>query len=471
MHKRINWVKLITRPQTGLTLDFMVRAIGTELPKLVGVGLDIKCELKGHEGMGIVFEGAESRKKLNAVLKRKQGEDSNYFHRHIVEGRQRVNNLIKTSRDIKNVELGVEDKQLKHYWEDYADAFSQYIPFLHTVFAPEAILTKKLKDEIRDYFPQISEERTEQYFRILTTVEQESDFYLEQKDLFEVAIDKQRGRDIEERLARHAKRFGYMGLTNSYLSEPYDKKHFQALIKSIQDPKEQLNRLVQGREKELSQYRGFIEKLPAEFLEVAKTLQLYMIFRTERIVALKQGQYNIKPLLREIGKRKGISFEEAIWYKVSEIENLLKGGDRVDVSKRRKYFVIELVDGEVYYGEEPPEVEKQGEITELKGVVAHSGVVKGRVRLVLTKKGVQKFEEGEILVTTMTTPDLIAAIKRAGAIVTDEGGVLSHAAIVSREFGVPCVIGTGAATKVFQDGDLVEVDAEKGVVKILEKEK
>jgi phosphohistidine swiveling domain-containing protein len=469
MHKGIDWVKLITRPQTGLTLDFVVRAIGTELPKLVGVGLDIKCELKGHEGIGIVFEGIESRKKLNVVLERRQEEDSNYFHEHIVEGRQRVSSLIKISGDIKSAKLGVKDERLKYYWENYRDAFSQYIPFLHTVFAPEAILTKELKNEIKNYFPHISEERIEQYFRILTTVEQESDFYLEQKDLFEIAIDKQTGKDIEERLAKHAERFGYMGLTNSYLSESYDKKHFQALIKSTQDPKEQLNRLVQGREKELSQYREFIEKLPAELLGTAKTLQLYMIFRTERIVALKQGQDNIKPLLREIGKRKGISFEEIIWYKVSEIEKLFKGGGRVNISKRRQYFVIELVDGEAYYSEEPPKTEKHEEITELKGMVAHPGVAKGRVRLVLTKESVQKFREGEILVTTMTTPDLIAAIKQAGAIVTDEGGILSHAAIVSREFGIACVIGTGVATKVLKDGDLVEVDAEKGLVKVLKK--
>ena len=67
--------------------------------------------------------------------------------------------------------------------------------------------------------------------------------------------------------------------------------------------------------------------------------------------------------------------------------------------------------------------------------------------------------------TSMTTPDMISAMKRAAAIVTDEGGITSHAAIISRELNKPCIIGTKLATKVFNDGDLVEVDATTGVVK------
>jgi pyruvate,water dikinase len=68
----------------------------------------------------------------------------------------------------------------------------------------------------------------------------------------------------------------------------------------------------------------------------------------------------------------------------------------------------------------------------------------------------------------MTRPEYISAMKKAAAIVTDEGGITCHAAIVSRELKKPCIIGTKIATKVLKDGDLVEVDADKGIVKILE---
>jgi pyruvate,water dikinase len=77
--------------------------------------------------------------------------------------------------------------------------------------------------------------------------------------------------------------------------------------------------------------------------------------------------------------------------------------------------------------------------------------------------------KGEILVTSMTSPDFISAIKKAAAIVTNEGGILCHAAIVSREFGIPCIVGTGIATKSIKNGDLIEVDANHGFVRILKR--
>ena len=70
-----------------------------------------------------------------------------------------------------------------------------------------------------------------------------------------------------------------------------------------------------------------------------------------------------------------------------------------------------------------------------------------------------------ILVASMTTPELLPAIKKAAAIVTDEGGITSHAAIVSTEMHKPCIVGTKIATKVFKDRDFVEVDAEEGIAR------
>ena len=78
---------------------------------------------------------------------------------------------------------------------------------------------------------------------------------------------------------------------------------------------------------------------------------------------------------------------------------------------------------------------------------------------------INKVKLGDILVAKMTRPDYVPAMRRAAAIVTNEGGMTCHAAIVSRELGIPCIVGTKIATKVLKDGDLVEVDAEKGIVK------
>ena len=102
---------------------------------------------------------------------------------------------------------------------------------------------------------------------------------------------------------------------------------------------------------------------------------------------------------------------------------------------------------------------------QVKGIIAQTGVVKGAVRIIHTFHDVKKIEKGEILVANTTHPDYLFGMKKAAAFVTDEGGIASHAAIVSREMSVPCVVGTKTATRIFKDGDMVEVDATKGIVK------
>lgn len=104
----------------------------------------------------------------------------------------------------------------------------------------------------------------------------------------------------------------------------------------------------------------------------------------------------------------------------------------------------------------------------LAGQGVSQGTVRGRVRIVHDSASVS-FEAGEILVCQMTTPDFVPLMKRAAAIVTDYGGLLSHAAIVARELGKPCIVGTKNATQALKDGDMVEVDADAGVVRIVRK--
>jgi pyruvate,water dikinase len=99
-----------------------------------------------------------------------------------------------------------------------------------------------------------------------------------------------------------------------------------------------------------------------------------------------------------------------------------------------------------------------------KGIPASPGIAVGKARVLLDLKDAKNFQQGEILVTKMTDPDWVPIMKMASAIVTDEGGRTSHAAIVSRELGIPAVVGTGNATKVIQDGQEITVDATRGII-------
>jgi len=107
---------------------------------------------------------------------------------------------------------------------------------------------------------------------------------------------------------------------------------------------------------------------------------------------------------------------------------------------------------------------------EIKGNTAQKGFVTGNAKVILNQSQFKNFKDGDILVTSMTRPEFIPLIKKASAIVTDEGGLTCHAAIISRELKKPCIIGTQNASRLIKDGDLIEVDADNGIIKILKNE-
>ncbi len=158
-----------------------------------------------------------------------------------------------------------------------------------------------------------------------------------------------------------------------------------------------------------------------------------------------------------------------------EIEELVKLGEIIEdhygtpqdvewAIERGKVYIVQSRPITTIREEKKEEVEiEEGKIL-VKGLGASPGIGVGRVKIVLSPDEISKVEEGDVLVTTMTTPDMVPAMRKASAIVTDEGGLTCHAAIVSRELGVPAVVGTEKATKVLKDGMLVTVDGDKGVV-------
>ena len=95
-----------------------------------------------------------------------------------------------------------------------------------------------------------------------------------------------------------------------------------------------------------------------------------------------------------------------------------------------------------------------------------TGVAEGKAKIVYLKKDFAKFNKGDILVAPMTRPEFVPLMRKAAAIVTDQGGITSHASIISRELGKPCIVGTKVATKVIKDNQIIEVNANHGVVKL-----
>lgn len=113
-----------------------------------------------------------------------------------------------------------------------------------------------------------------------------------------------------------------------------------------------------------------------------------------------------------------------------------------------------------------PQIEEKNLI---RGIVTYTNkkIIKGKVKIVENTKELSKIKKGDIIVAPMTTPEYGPVFSKVKAIITDEGGITSHAAIVSRELKIPCIVGTKIATQVLQDNNQVEIDMIKGIIKIL----
>ena len=169
--------------------------------------------------------------------------------------------------------------------------------------------------------------------------------------------------------------------------------------------------------------------LPKEYQEHIKFLFIEEVFQ------------NKIPSLDLIQKRKnGYIF----------FDNKLELVDNIPLWLERKNIVIKS--------------QQDGKI--IKGSVAYSGKKTGKVCQIYTKEDFKKFEKGDILVTTMTTPKFTPILKLAGAIVTDEGGITCHAAIIARELKIPCIIGCKNATEILKNDMIVEVNANEGIINI-----
>jgi len=105
----------------------------------------------------------------------------------------------------------------------------------------------------------------------------------------------------------------------------------------------------------------------------------------------------------------------------------------------------------------------------IRGEIGNKGKIVGKVRVILKSSQFNDFKEGEILVTGITGPEFVPLMKKSSAIITDGGGITSHAAIISREFNKPCIVRTIVATQILKNGDKVEVNANSGVVRIIER--
>ncbi|MBI3115005.1 MAG: hypothetical protein HYZ09_00750 [Candidatus Kerfeldbacteria bacterium] len=204
--------------------------------------------------------------------------------------------------------------------------------------------------------------------------------------------------------------------------------------------------------------RRHARSVPASLRRLATILQECVYFRTLRTDTFFELLFRAQPVFRSIAKRYEIPYQRLRYYSLDDVT----AGRPHDYSSTVTFIGT---GGVLHRFKRKLLTQATVTASEVRGNVAYPGTVRGTVRVILRPDDLSKVREGDILVTNMTTPAFILGMKRSAAFVTDEGGLTCHAAIVAREMKKPCIIGTKVATKVFKDGDRVEVDATRGIVR------
>lgn len=362
-------------------------------------------------------------------------------------------------------------RQYQRHYEHYS-----LVNVFYWVFAGDRLieeLDRRLRRFIPDRFV-----RQEAVIH-LTTPDVPSFLQAEERAMLRLALPSTRltRHQLILALANHSKRFGwipwdYVGPT--YWTAEVIRRRLALLTR-------------RGRiEKQLTAIRHHIQnvrrirqtterrwKLPLAIRQLAAATRAQAVLQDDKKAVTTETHYFLHLLQREVGRRLRVQWLRLYFASFDEIVRALNGGSLPDLAKRSRHGIIFMERGQLHpvvgstaerwFRRMWKKFESSG--STIHGTVASPGMAKGSVKIVLVPKDVAKVRDGDILVTQMTTPEYVPAMKRAAAFVTDEGGITSHAAIVSRELNIPCIIGTKAATKVFKDGDRVEVDATKGIVR------
>ncbi len=275
---------------------------------------------------------------------------------------------------------------------------------------------------------------------------------------------------IKKLLTVHWKKYSY--LTDLYLNtRPYSLNDF-------------FNELISFSSEKSPQHR---KKLSEKIKNRLTKTDLKFLHLVNRHIFFDNYAYDLYAKLdfllnMYLSKYFSVDTKDLTWYSFQDLESLVKNGVKLrkaSLTARKHYRMMAQINGEItaLYGkdnyQEVKRIVEKGrvlkKVSTFSGLVACRGFTRNKVKIIKDLKDIDKLLTGEILVAPMTQPDLILAIKRCSGIITDTGGITSHASIISREFNIPCIVGTDIATKVLKDEDTVELDANNGIVKIIEK--
>ncbi|MBU0457023.1 MAG: PEP-utilizing enzyme [Nanoarchaeota archaeon] len=414
-------------------------------------------------------EIAHEKKKILEKTK----EDLGFFLKLSRKCEKLGNELYSLSFKIKRKNLSEKsEKELVELFGQFHDLMLDFMPFLMAPLSIQSYLENRLDKTLLELVHH-NMDKYQRYHKVLISPQKYNLGFLEKTDLLRIAIDYRDKKDISKKLKAHAEKYGSMGVKYG-VGKIWNEKDFLLRIKSIKNPKEELNGMLNQKEEVKKEFNKIIKEfnINSELKRLIDIIKEYVYLRTFRTDIISNSFANIFNLLNALAIKRGLNFHQINSMTGLEILNDIKVSKEI-LDERAKGFVITckavLIKKDLEYVKKHFQEFKKEKVTEIKGDIASKGIVKGVIKVVMDNTQLKKVNKRDILVAPMTTPDFVVAMEKAAAFVTDEGGILCHAAIVSREMNKPCIIGTKIATKVLKDGNYVEVNANEGIVKIIKR--
>lgn len=287
--------------------------------------------------------------------------------------------------------------------------------------------------------------------------------------------DKESANDNLDVLLRHSKG------QNEFFESKFAK--YNKLLNNIENTEKNFSKdSVDGEDQKAMETKLGLSEEIIQLLCVVREMQGIKYFFRLFLNKAFFGEDSVRHYLeKETARRLKVDLSVVELMFINEVKDALanESFDEKQIKQRENLYAIKMKDHryEIFTGEDVRPIiaeVKKLDSQEIKGMVANRGQAQGRAKVIklttkleLLAQSIELMDEGQILVADTTGPELIMACKKAAAIVTNEGGITSHAAIVSRELNIPCIIGTKHATDIIKDGDMLKVDAMTGVVEIL----
>ena len=436
----------------------------------------ILAYFNGKEMDWITLEGDIERIAKRLIeLDRK---DPRYYENIYGDWKKKFLTMRKVAEDLFLSDFSVlNDNELADKLKTYVKFFEDYVKFPAFLDAFMFYADRKFLGLLNEYCQQKRiNANPNELFSILSAPVYESFINEEENKLLDIAILKARGKDIKKLIKKHGIKYFY--ITSSYADyKEYNRQFINRKINHIikkKDFKENRQHLINKKLKLriLKKY-----KFTSEILRFIKLTELFVKWQDERkVFTLMHISLDFK-FIQKIAKRRKIKLELLKYCEYKEL--ILASVGRIDIKdvdyRLKKPFISLYKNGKIisrdfsYAGKFLDKISQQPqkEIGEIRGLAASLGRAIGRVKIIKKFEDTLKLKQGDVMVISMTRPEHTIVMKKTSAIVTDDGGITSHAAIVSRELKKPCIIGTKIATKVLRNGQIVEVDANHGVVRVL----